>query len=278
MADGGFTWAGALTWAWNNRREILGYLKRVREWFRSGAGRGILIIGPGGVGKTTLAALLSGKFDWLLSEPWRYDESFGVEEYALKDDSKTAIAVPPGQTARRETMWAEVERSLAAGGYRGVIVVNANGYHTLPPQSYKAHALYKGNKEAFLAAYLKACRDDEVAVLSRVAAAAGSGPGKMWFLSVVAKEDLWWSNRDDAAAFYLSGDYAAAIAALSAAKGQEHFRHEIVPVSLVISNFLTSENELLRRNTEGYDHRQQVGSVRRLFEVLNALREWEAAR
>src|SRR5207253_6482406 len=146
----------------------------IREWFRSDPGRGILIIGPGGAGKSTLAALLAGTFDWLLSEPWRYDESFGIEEFSLKDDPKTNIVVPPGQTARRETAWADVERDLAAGKYRGVIVVNANGYHTLPRQSYKAHGLYGGNKEAFLTAYLKACRDDEVTVLNRVVAAARS--------------------------------------------------------------------------------------------------------
>src|SRR6266540_6439395 len=108
MADGGFTWSGALSWVWSNRTTILGYLKQVREWFRSDPGRGILIIGPGGAGKTTLAGVLSGNFDWLLSEPWMYDESYGVDEFTLKDDPKTNIVVLPGQSVRRETMWPEV--------------------------------------------------------------------------------------------------------------------------------------------------------------------------
>jgi hypothetical protein len=116
-----------------------------------------------------------------------------------------------------------------------------------------------------------------VAILSRVVAAVRSAPGKLWFLSVVAKEDLWWPDRREAAAFYTSGEYAATIAQLAMVKGQQDFRHEAVAASLVINNFLGGEGEVLSRNVEGYDHRQQVATLRRLFEVLNALREWEAS-
>lgn len=275
MAEGWFGWK-ALNWAWDNRTEILGLLKKVREWFRTDPGRGILIIGPGGAGKTTLARILSGDFDWLLDEPWKYEESYRVEEFTLGDDSRVKVVVPPGQPGRRETTWADVERSLAAGSYRGVIVVGANGYHSLPRHGYKTHALYQGSKDAFLTAYLVACRREELAVLSRVATAARMTPGKLWLLSVVAKEDLWWPARREVGEFYNAGDYAATLGTLAAAKGEQNFRHELVTASLVISNFLSGEDELLARNVEGYDHRHQVGSVRRLFEALNALREWEA--
>jgi hypothetical protein len=103
MGEDSFGWR-ALNWAWDKRDEILDYLGKIRSWFRSDSERGILIIGSGGVGKSTLARILSGDFDWLLDEPWRYDESLGIEEFALKDDPKTNIVVPPGQKNRHETM------------------------------------------------------------------------------------------------------------------------------------------------------------------------------
>lgn len=276
MAEGGFGWWSALKWVWSNKTEVLAQVARVRAWFRSDPGRGILIIGAGGVGKTTLAAILSDEFDWLTSDPWEYQESYGIEEYALSDDPRTRIVVAPGQTIRRAATWPDLERDVTNGKYRGVILVGAFGYHSLLRGSYKDHELFAGRREEFLIAFLNECRRDELAIQQRIASALVNAPGKMWVLTVVTKEDLWDAERPEADRFYTGGECATVFAPVLATKGATTFRQERVATSLVISNFTTGLGEVLRQNTAGYDHRRSVESVRRIQEVLDALRAWEA--
>ncbi len=185
--------------------------------------------------------------------------------------------VPPGQHIRREATWGSIQQQLATGKYRGVILVSAGGYHTIGALSYKRHTLYQGNKGQFLTAYTEACRRDEVNVLRQMIPYLRTAPGKVWLLSVVTKQDVWWPDCQSVEQFYSAGEYAAGVNELTTARGIEKFRHELVPASLVISNFVTGEAEPLLKNAEGYDHRRQVESVRRLFEAVKALMDWEAA-
>ncbi len=278
-------------WAWDKRGQILGLLSELRDWFSGGKKGakgerpGILILGAGGSGKSTLGRILSGEFDLLLDPPAEYKESISTEEYELQGDPKTEILVLPGQSHRRDATWPELLADLAAGKFRGIILISAYGYHTIGEARYQDTIIYrekakgKGKgKAGFLSAYIEDRCAEELAILRRVSEAIRPVAGRVWMLSLVTKQDLWWPQRAKVESHYREGEYAATIQGVLDRVGRLSFRHEYVFVSLVISNFTTGMKDTLKPNAEGYDQNLQVASLRRLFETIAALKDWEEDR
>ena len=148
------TWSAVGTFLWSNKDWIWARLTEIRSWFRRGKGTkrspGILILGPGGAGKSTLARLLSEKdYNPLLHLPGEYKESIGVETYSLKDAAGVEVVVPPGQRQRRDATWTDLHADLVAGKFRGVILLVAYGHNSFM-LSYKQHRLYQNDKERFV--------------------------------------------------------------------------------------------------------------------------------
>jgi hypothetical protein len=140
FSDGGRMMASweAAKWTWENRESILSQLGKIFKWFRgSKKAPGILVMGAGGTGKTTLAQLLSGNQPGLLGVPRDYEESIAIERLMLKDDKNVEIVIPPGQQHRRDATWADLESELVDGKYRGLILVSAYGYHSLGKSATK---------------------------------------------------------------------------------------------------------------------------------------------
>src|SRR5437899_8776004 len=98
-------------WAWENRKVVSELLSSFRRWLKRSR---ILIIGPGGTGKTTLARMLSGEFDWLKDSPWRYNEDIAVTKHRLRNDTTTQLIVLPGQAHRQPSSWSGLGEQIAA--------------------------------------------------------------------------------------------------------------------------------------------------------------------
>jgi len=261
---------------WDNRKVAAEWLSAFRRWWKKSR---LLVIGPGGTGKTTFASMLSGDFNWLLDSPWSYNEDIAVSKHKLRNDPTTQLVVLPGQTHRQPSSWGGIGEQLALGTYRGVVVVSAFGYHTISRISYKEHRLYHRSKgiEQFRNDYLATCRADEVECLRKLSPYLQACRKKIWLFSLVAKQDLW-INDPDVERWHTEGDYGQVIAELNKAKASEMFRHERLGASHLISNFVTQSGEVLKKNAEGYDHRCQIESLRRVIEVIDGLRKWEGEK
>ena len=248
-----------LSWSMDNYEKLSRILTNLRGWFRSEPAepsdqtapgdpeqRGILMIGPGGTGKTTLAELLTGKIDLSSSDLTKYNESINVDRYTLEDAPKVELVVTPGQRHRRQAHWPELLSDVAAGAYRGIVVFGSYGYHSLG-SSYKNHELYLANKakSKFLLAYLKEAIEDEIEIVQKLIPFVEVAPNSPWVLSVITKQDLWWKQRLEAEKFYTNGTYGKILDELRARN--PHIRYEQAFVSLTISNFRSARPKNSRK-------------------------------
>ncbi len=211
----------------------------------------------------------------MLDAPGEYKESISVEEYNLSDNPSVEIYVPPGQSHRRDSTWADLLAGVTSGAYRGIILMSSFGYHTLGQISYTDTRFFdKEDPGAFLPHTWRTGEPKSWNVMSPICNAVRLSRGKVWMLSLISKQDLWWPQRTSVEAHYKVGEYGKTIEDLQNQCGRARFRHEFVFASLVICNFDTGMNERLRPNAEGYDQRLQVRSLRCLLETIASLKEW----
>src|SRR4051812_40389891 len=105
MAEGatatgvGLTVAGeAAKWAWEHQDQIEPRLKKLYRAARRrvfGRKPGILILGAGGVGKSTVGKVLSGKYDFLFDVDADYEQSVRVQTFRSKQNPDVELLVAP---------------------------------------------------------------------------------------------------------------------------------------------------------------------------------------
>lgn len=274
-----------LQW-WRVLRQIWHDSKDFRDFLQTWKGRKsvaetppllsrLLIIGPGGVGKSTLGRLMAGRSPDFTGDETRYLESLAIEELQLREPNATVV-IPPGQLDRRERFWPDYDEDIRNGQFDGIILVTSYGYHSLGELSLSSVIAAREDEtvDRQLQRYLKRCRQDETAVAKRVASALSRSVQPCWLLTLVTKEDLWFDERKAVERHYRSGTYGRALSTLLQDHSVIH-RRELAFACLVSRNFVTGRNELLAKTTAGYDWPEMAESWQRLWRLLADLRRGE---
>src|SRR5206468_2544567 len=77
---------------------------------------------------------------------------------------------------------------------------------------------------------------------------------KVWMITLVTKQDLWWTDRREVAGYYEHGDYGKTITDLSNTRGKNYFRHFYYSASLISQNLTSGDGKAIAQTAGGYDH------------------------
>jgi GTPase SAR1 family protein len=252
------------------RKEILTYVKKVRHWLRHGKER-IVVLGAGGVGKTTLGHVLSGK---ALNPGKNYQESIDIENFDYEGRIFGSIIVAPGQTRRRQFHWPIVRTEIAKGKILGVIYVVAGGYNSLREIEPSEHEVYAPSMSVpeFMEKYREFNCQNELRVLrDELSQSLKDSPRRVWFVTAVIKQDLWAHDQKQVMKLYKEGPYDEVIKNIHKARGDKEFIHECLPVSLLIENLRTQRGVILAETASGFDAARQLESVREFSRAISEL-------
>ncbi len=229
----------------------------------------IVIFGAGGNGKTSLAYTLNQEeLDNL-----NYKETHNTEQLKMNSDIWGHFLVAPGQERRIERYWADLLTKISTGKIAGVINVVSYGYHSVDigNKSFKDTSYFNADRiDNFLDDFLKEKRREEIRYLKKIAEHIKTAPNKVWMLTLVNKQDLWWNKQKEVENFYKNGEYNAIIEDIVSSRGTNHFLHEYISCSLFSCNFQIG-SDFTKRTVEGYDEPLRRANYNNFVENLNSL-------
>jgi len=238
----------------------------------------IAVFGLGGTGKTTLGDVLSGKMI-PGTDTGKYELSYETDEVPVKGEYVSTLIIPGGQERFITTDWPKIYRMLAEGRSCGVINVVSWGHNAFPAVNYKESKYFEEiseklerepTKKEFINAYLETQRENELNILSELIPHISVAKKRVWMVTIVTKQDLWWKDRKKVRQYYEDGPYNKKIQELAKAIGANNFSHEYVSAALVMSNFKTNDGEVLIPTAEGYDQNLQYPNLINLLNVINS--------
>ena len=227
-----------------NQAKISKFFRRLFNRIKHGHIQ-VAIFGPPGAGKSTLGKFLSGNLNELTTSG-NYVASADREPYTLSGDLVCTITALPGQERLRDEVWTKFYREIVAGKSTGIINV-VSYWHQALDMSYKRHSAFSASmsKEEFLHAYMEDKKKEEIRILRDLASRLRDAPGAIWMITLVTKQDLWWTQRNKVEDHYRKGEYNAVIEEIRNARGSVNFKHRYLSASLLPNAMRDGENEIL---------------------------------
>ncbi len=257
--------------AWQHRETIKETAFKLLNLLKHG-NLHVLVLGSGGVGKTTLGLVLDGKDPEAAVD---YQQSRNQEKVSLPGGLWGTAFVAAGQARLREVQWGAYKRQISNGDVALVIYVSSYGLHSFGEVGWRETSIAKqaGAKtvDQFAKVWAEAKREEEISVLRELVPHLQTVQGKLVFLSLITKQDLWWPDRVAVRDHYESKNgYGAVVDEIGKPLGNR-FQHEILSTSLVESNFVDGLGEQILPTAAGYDRALQRTNLRKALTIITAL-------
>ena len=143
---------------------------------------------------------------------------------------------------------------------------------TLAPSTTPATALSENTeptKQQFLERYLERKRDEEIGVIQELVKPLIQAKGRLWMISLIAKQDLWWTDRETVRRHYVEGAYSKEVNKIT----EKHagFLHEYWSTSFVRENFKDGEGVELSPVAAGYEDGIKHANLHKFVKMVEDL-------
>jgi energy-coupling factor transporter ATP-binding protein EcfA2 len=250
--------------AYAHSKEITQTWTKIKYYLRHGK-LSVLVIGAGGVGKSTLTQFLSKPIDKVT--PKKYDESLHIETVKFPGGVMAELIAAPGQS-RHHAGWDELFDDLKKENRPfGIINVASYGYHSTNLDLKGFRLANESTAQATLR-YLGECRNKELEIVSDLVSRLAKHKVPFWMLTLITKQDLWWAERKNVEKLYLEGGYDLAIKKIENGHSATGFRHEYFSVALHSQNFLDGAGSLIQATAQGYDDEVKFANQAKLLKII----------